>query len=662
MNKKFYKVLSLVLCAVILVGGSIGATTVYALNAEKSGASEGDTPSGTKNEDRTENVKKDETVYVLAGADGSVKKIIVSDWIRNMTGSDSITDRSDLDDIENLKGDGSYTMNGDNLKVWNTESKDLYYRGNIEKDLPVTLSVTYLLDGKTVSAEELAGKSGKVTIRFDYRNNQCKPVTIDGKEEKIYVPFAMLTGVLLDGKSFSEVTVTNGKVINDGDRIAVVGVALPGLQENLGLDSEEFEIPSSVEITATVKNFSLGNTVTIATNELFNRIPDDIFDKADELGDSVNALSDAVNTLVDGSSELFDGLCTLLEKSGELIDGIDKLESGLKELNSHSAELNAGAKQVFETLLETATKQLTDAGLTVPELTIENYEKTLDAVIASLEESVVRAKAEERARETVTAAVEAQRETIKAAVSAAVRQEVETKVTAAVRTNVEDQVLATMGTTRQTYEAALAAGMITEAQQTAFTTAVDAQMETETVKATITAQTDAQMSSAEMIALIEEKTDEQVALQIETNMASDTVKEKVETAVEKAKAGAVSVKSLKEQLNSYNEFYTGLLEYTAGVSEAYAGALELKNGTPALKTGICDLKNGAGELSDGLKEFREKGVQKLTDAVNGTMKELTVRLHATLDVSKAYQNFSGISDDMNGQVKFVYRTDAIPNK
>jgi len=34
--------------------------------------------------------------------------------------------------------------------------------------------------------------------RFDYRNNQYKMVNIDGKSEKIYVPFAMLTGMLLD--------------------------------------------------------------------------------------------------------------------------------------------------------------------------------------------------------------------------------------------------------------------------------------------------------------------------------------------------------------------------------------------------------------------------------------------------------------------------------
>ena len=135
--------------------------------------------------------------FDLTGADGSVKKVIVSDWIKNALGSSTITDSGELKDVENVKGDESYTMNPDGMRVWDAQGNDIYCKGSIDKELPVNLSVSYKLDGKTVSADELAGKSGKVTIRFDYKNNQYQTVTIDGKNEKIYVPFAMLTGILL---------------------------------------------------------------------------------------------------------------------------------------------------------------------------------------------------------------------------------------------------------------------------------------------------------------------------------------------------------------------------------------------------------------------------------------------------------------------------------
>ena len=151
---------------------------------------------------------------------------------------------------------------------------------------------------------------------------------VNGKKEDIHVPFAMLTGVLLDGDVFSNVEVSNGKLVNDGDRIIAAGLAFPGLQENLGIDSEKLEIPNYVEITADAKNFKLTNTVTIAANELFNNIDSSKFDDIDSLKSSMTELSDSMTALTDGSSALYDGLCTLLEKSDELAAGIDALAEG----------------------------------------------------------------------------------------------------------------------------------------------------------------------------------------------------------------------------------------------------------------------------------------------------------------------------------------------
>lgn len=709
---RWLSILTLLLCAAVLISG-IGVT-VYALqNTEPPKDSPTSSPESTSTS--SEKAKKDETVYVLANADGTVQKIIVSDWIQNTQKQAELEDRTELSGVETVKGDESYTINGEHTRIWNAQGNDIYYRGDLEKELPVSISVRYLLDGKEQSPAELAGKSGTLTIRFSYTNHCARTVKIDGKEETIYVPFAMLTGLLLDNDVCSNVTVSGGKLLNDGDRTIVIGVALPGLQSNLGIDRETLEIPEQIEITADVRNFEMANTVTIATNGIFNRLDLSKVNSPEDLKTSLNTLTEAVTQLSDGSSRLYDGLCTLLEKSDELIRGIDQLAAGAEQLKAGASDLtssagslatgaatladglnalqanngtlNAGAKQVFESLLKMADAQLAAAGLTVPQLTIETYSQTLQAVMNSLSEETIRKQAQEAAYKQVAEAVRAQEDTIRAAVTEAVHQSVETQVTEAIRKQILTQLLATQNLTPETYEAAIAAGTIPEAMQVQIEQTMQQQLASQTVQATIAQTVERQMQSDPIRETIATQTDEQISLLITQNLESDDVKALIQAAIAKAQAGAASIRALQEQLDSYRAFYLGLQQYTAGVASAangagqisegasalqtgaaslqagmntlYNGILALQNGCPALTDGISQLRDGAMQLSNGMQQFREQGVQKLLDVVNGDFGSLLARLRATVDVSNAYRSFSGISDDMDGQVKFIYRTDAI---
>lgn len=727
MNKKVTKIIAICLCAALCLGG---AGVAFAQTGSKQESAQ--PTAAQKAADLQQKISKDETVYVLAGADGSVQKIIVSDWLKNELGSASLTDKSGLSNIENVKGDESYSINGDNMTVWDAQGNDIYYQGDIQKELPVGLTVRYTLNGKAVSPEQLKGQSGKVTIRFDYENRQYETVQINGQNQRIYVPFAMLTGMILDNDTFRNVTVTNGKLVNDGDRTVVVGLAFPGLQENLNLSRDQLSIPSSVEITADVTDFSLGMTVTLACNDLFSQLGDVDLGSLDAAG-SLNKLTDAMDQLLNGSSALYDGLTTLLDKSGELAAGVEELaqgaaaikagadsldegaaelkagladlSEGLNKLSANSAALNGGAEQVFDSLLETATAQIRAKGLTVPDLTIENYAEELNKLIKSLDETTVY----ENALTQVTAAVEKQRPLITQKVTAAVRQEVEAKVTAAVKTEAttaaqaqvaENVIRTATRMTKKDYDAAVAAGQIPQATQDAvnaaiqaqlsdpdvqkqINAAVEAQMASETVKNTIKAQTDAQMQTEKVQATISQNVELQVKKAIAENMASDEVQKQLQAASE----GSKTLIALKASLDDYNAFYLGLLDYTAGVDEAaegsnelyagagdlkdgtaelragaaklYAGVLQLKDGTPALVSGVTQLKDGAMQLSEGLQQLNKEGIQKLTKLLQDDLGDLTARVKATIDVSKDYRSFSGISDDASGQVKFIYRTDEI---
>lgn len=761
MSKTTKKILAICLCAALCLGGAGMAF------AQASSKKTDDQPVSAAQQaaELQQKISKDETVYVLTSADGSVKKIIVSDWLKNELGSASVADKSDLSDIENVKGDESYTINGDNMTVWDAQGNDIYYQGNIQKELPVGLSVRYYLDGKSVSPEELKGKSGKVTIRFDYENRQYETVQINGVNQRIYVPFAMLTGMILDNDTFQNVQITNGKLVNDGDRTVVVGLAFPGLQENLNLSRDDLSIPDSVEITADVTNFSLGMTVTLACNDLFSQLGDVDLTSLDSTS-ALEQLTGAMDQLLSGSSSLYEGLSTLLDKSGELVSGVEELaqgaaaiksgadsvddgaaqlkaglanlSSGLNTLSANSEALNSGAKQVFNSLLETAATQIRAKGLNVPDLTIENYAEELNTLIKSLDETTVY----ETALKQVTDAVEAQRPVITQKVTEAVRQQVETKVAAVVRQQVteevtaavQQQVTATVTDTVQQqvaeqviqaaanmskadYDAAVAAGIIpqqtqdavnaaiqaqmgseavqskiaenvsaqmaSEAVQSKITKNIDMQISSEAVQATITENTDAQLQTEAIQATIQQQTELQVQKAISENMASDAV----QSQLKKASEGAQTLIALKASLDDYNTFYLGLLTYTGGVDDAAAGAnslyagadqlkggtaqlragaaqlyngvLQLQDGTPALVSGVTQLKDGAMQLSEGLQQFNRDGIQKLVHLLQNDVGDLSARVQATIDVSKDYRSFAGISDDAEGQVKFIYRTDEI---
>ena len=298
----------------------------------------------------------------------------------------SLKDRSDLKNIKNVKGEETYTLDTDGMQVWDAQGKDIYYQGTIDKSLPVDLSLKYTLDGQPISPEELAGKSGKVTLRFDYTNNQYEYVEIDGEKTKINVPFIMLTGMILDNDHFRNIEVTNGKIINDGDRTAVIGFALPGIQDNLGIDKEKMEIPSYVEISAKATDFELSATMTLATNSVFNGVDLSKADSLHSLKDKMSTLTDSMAQLIDGSSQLYSGLSTLLNKSEKLIQGIHTLAgySGqisdgavsmnryLKEAVSNNADLNNGAETVFNTLLATDSSEITSNGIQIDPLTNSN--------------------------------------------------------------------------------------------------------------------------------------------------------------------------------------------------------------------------------------------------------------------------------------------------
>lgn len=293
---------------------------------------------------------KEESVYVKADASGNVKKTTVSEWLKNPE-KGTISDTSELKDIKNVKGDETFETGSNNNVSWKSEGNDIYYQGTIDKELPVDVKVSYKLDGKSISPKDLKGKSGKVEIQFSYDNKSKQTVNVNGEDVEMYTPFTMVSAMMLSSDEYSNVSVENGKLISDGDKNIVVGVAFPGLANDLNLKDldMDIDIPETVTITADVKDAIVGTSITMASAELMNEFGLDDIDSFDDLQDSIDDLEDATNQLVDGSKEaadgskeLADGAGTLNDGAGTLASGAGTLADGVNTLNEKSGTLVSG--------------------------------------------------------------------------------------------------------------------------------------------------------------------------------------------------------------------------------------------------------------------------------------------------------------------------------
>lgn len=296
-----------------------------------------------------------------------------------------------------------------------SEKGELHYDGYEAGKLPVTMEVSYKLNGKEIKPEKLTGKRGRVEIKLNYTNHE--------KRGDVYVPFLVVSGMVLDEEHFSNVEIDNGKTVGDGSRVIAVGYALPGVSESMG--SCELSIPESVTITADVKDFQMETIYTLMTPEAFeefetaetgdlkdltenlskltsgvdrlvsgtdtlNKGTAKLKDGADKLTKGAGTLSGGAETLYGGTEELvqgaekltagtdslMQGAETFAAGNDELSKGVETLYGGLSQLSANSAAINGGARQLADSVFQSANNSLAAAGMQV-NLTADNYKQVL---------------------------------------------------------------------------------------------------------------------------------------------------------------------------------------------------------------------------------------------------------------------------------------------
>lgn len=653
-------------------------------------------------------VDKEETVYVITDANGKVTKKIVSDHLINREGTDTLTDKTDLSDIENVKSDGKYTDNSDGSIEWDANGSDVYYQGTTDKELPVDVKITYILDGNEIAPDELAGKSGRVTIRFEYDNKAKTTATVGGKEVEMYVPFTMISGTILTDK-FSNIEVSNGKVINQGDSNIVVGYAFPGLASDLDTalsEEKKIEIPESFEITADVEDFSLLTTVTIGSADLLSSIEVDTATTREDIDSVIDKLVSATSELSGGSSQLADGTEELKNKFGEYQNGITAVTDAVSKLDDGAATLDAkmgllvdGSKKLSDGVLTLKGAFEGPNGLNVGVNKIATGMTTLDNGLSSLEKNV----GDEKNQETIIGAIKALADgakTLSDSVGSTDAKEVALDATSKKPSTLTGAISALTGGAKQLDDGAsrLVAGVNGTKDSTGLVTGISqikkavgssdaasiAKDATSAAPTTLTGGATAVDAGVGQLATGLTDMSASMVQSIKDNQDKITQMTNAITYIKNtgnnpSTGEAMSAEQITQTITTYSSNIAALTganqalqtvldqmtqaNLSGNIAKLKAGTESLKNGTVALSQGVDQLQTGANSLKEGVAQLKT-GTTSLYEGlntVNGKMSQLAQGAKTLSDsLSKLFSKMpelkSGISALKTGSSQLAQGT------
>lgn len=617
---------------------------------------------------------KDETVYSKLDASGSNYKTIVSTHIENTENEELIKDLSDLLNVKNTSGDETFTQDGSTF-TWNANKNDIYYQGESQKDLPIECKVKYELDGKELSANEIAGKSGKVKITLQYTNKEERTVTVNGKKVKMYVPFVVVAGTIVKNENNQNITISNGKVIDDGTKTTVIGMAMPGLQESLGVSVDEVEIPSNIEITMDATDFETNGIFSYVTTKVLEEEDIKAFDKLDEIYAQLNTLQNSMNQIQEGANTLKDGAETYSEKSQEFNNAMNQVSEGVSSVNSNYSQIDTGITTINQgsTSLKNGAEQL-NAGIGELSSKLTSMPDSIEALYAGSTQ-VLNGLNDTQANGKTTPGLVTGVNTIV--------ESLQTSNTG-LNTALENLSATSQGTidaltaNNQTLKAVQQALGATEEAKTANKTMIENLEKQIKANETIIAKYNQYKAGADI-------QKQELAKKVSSSKESLTTVTKgmttLRNAMTQVNAGLGQLNTASKKLpDALNQLSAGSKSLVSGTKTLSAGANKLSKGSTALKSGIQTLdtstqqlttangqltegaktlSDGATTLAEGIQTFNEQGIKKICNYINGDLRDITERTEKLTELSKEYNNFTMLNDGNEGEVKFIMIIDAV---
>ena len=557
------------------------------------------------------------------------------------------------------------------------------------------ITFTYELNGEEISAEELKGKSGNVKIKINYTNNEKHIVSINGKQVTMYTPFIIVAGTKIDNAKNKNIQITNGKIVDNGESTLAVGIAMPGMQENIGISKSKIDIPEEIEISMETEDFEMGNIIAVVAVKGID----------EDLTSDLNSMYSQINELANASNEILAGANQLKEGTSELVSGVDQLKDG-------TGAAYAGSKQIKDEVEESTKNLKNDNTPAIDSKTLEAI-KAQAMQIATLSDEqkagiaaqakvaatlsdeqkagiAAQAKAGAKLTDAQKAGIAAQAKAAakltdaqkaEIAAQAKLTDEQKAKITAQAKAGAEfteTQKTAIIEQAQKKYTETLTEAekqlILTVAQNTAYQTA--------TTTALAVAESTAEATALKVAQSVAESTAEATALKVAQSVAESTAEATAQTVAQSTAtqtaettaltvaqstatqtAGATATQTATQVGNQAKQKFTNqvvsqMSTLGTALDELTNGLANIDNGVSALSVGTNKLDSGALQLANGVKTFNEQGISKINNLVNGDLRNIASRVEKMNELANEYNNYAGIQNGMAGEVKFIMITDS----
>ena len=656
------------------------------------------------------NVPKEKIDEVLVQTDASGNITQMQDYVTlvGANSTDTILDKTKLTDIKNMSGDETFKDNGDGTICWQNKGNEIRYIGNLNADLPVSMKVTYYLDDQEISPEELAGKSGRVKVMYNFENLSPETIQFEGENIDTYVPFLTVTSVSMPMDSFSNVEPLDGSIAvkEFGDRYFMLGVTSPGTMEALnfsilGLD-EYVKVPSSFGFVADVTNFHMPATVTCITPHILDMLDLDWVKTKDDMAAKVDELVDATKQIVDGSNQLSDGTGQLSDGAKQfytgLAEGLEQIANGsmqfddnLDVLETKKADLQSQATELLDALNDIMTKvdqyQLPDVNeIMSPELfkaidKLKEDASDLEIQLTEMQKLVVSAQA---LVEKVEGPLQ-QFDTIKEKVNAIdidqIMNAATTRVSAAAKEVVAEEksqnkllgaLLGKVLTDEKVDE--LIQKVIVKSDLSNMDEIKAVKKDLEEINGLLSGvditeqdlKTIEQLKNLNLGAITNVVTDMQTQFTVLQNAEGkkDEIQDLLDSAnnlLDEVKANSGDIEKKSGELASGLDFADSMIKEARSYIQTLDSAVgEAKDGSEQLSDGANRLDDGAKELASGTKKYYNEGILTAADfAKQATLTAIIKRGKAHQMAADKYTNISGIDATTQGEIKFTLYTAAI---
>jgi putative membrane protein len=343
-------------------------------------------------------VTNTETIQAHLNATGKVKDARVYDQLA-FTGNGTVDVANPVSSkgLRNLDGFGGYDVKDGKLVTTVKVDGDKRLRtvSDFDKKIPLTIAVTYLLNGKEVTPDKVVGASGDLEVRYRVENVTAtsQQITFDDgtgqqvtKDAQVVIPMVgSLTTVL--PSSFTDVSSEQANMAGDGRGGTKLSFTMT-LFGPIGSATSEFgytarikdgQVPpatisalpvsplESPSFKGGAESYKGGADTGVQLTAGATEIDANLLklrDGAGQLLAGLIQLRDGADQLNDGlAGEAAPGAAKLAAGAGDAAVGADQLNDGLYKINAGGEQLAAGAGELSEGLndgLAPGAQQLAD--------------------------------------------------------------------------------------------------------------------------------------------------------------------------------------------------------------------------------------------------------------------------------------------------------------